>query len=104
MSGDNRRRFQRVDFVKRSNPFQPGLPVRFAEKWVNAVIDNVANVAEIVELRTVGATGADSRTRARSLEWVPANRAITPHAVIQILKRLPIDMKTAPSTIVGFAM
>src|SRR5258707_109606 len=37
-----------------------------------------------------GATGDDSRTRARSLEWVPANRAITPHAVIQILKRLPV--------------
>jgi hypothetical protein len=43
MPGYNRRRFQSVDFIKRGNPFQPGLPVRFAEKWVNAVIDNVAS-------------------------------------------------------------
>jgi hypothetical protein len=41
--GNNRRRFQSVDFIKRGNPFQPGVPVRFAEKWVNAVLDNVAS-------------------------------------------------------------
>src|ERR1700733_9734801 len=43
MSGNNRQRFQSVDFIERGNPFQPGLPVRFAEKGVNAVIDNVAS-------------------------------------------------------------
>jgi Rrf2 family transcriptional regulator, repressor of oqxAB len=43
-----------------------------------------------VDQSPVGATGADSRTRARSLERVPANSAITPHAVIQTLKRLPV--------------
>ena len=43
VSGDNRRRFQGVDFVKRGNPFQSGLPVRFTEKWVNAVVDDVAS-------------------------------------------------------------
>src|SRR3982074_1568378 len=42
MSRNNRWRFQRVDFVKRGNPFQPGLPVRLVEKWMNAVIDGIA--------------------------------------------------------------
>src|ERR1700722_20088765 len=43
VSGDNRRRFQSVDFFKCGNPFQSGLPVRFAEKWMNAVVDDVAS-------------------------------------------------------------
>ena len=42
MSRNNRRRLQRVDFVKRGNPFQPGLPVRLVEKRMNAVIDGIA--------------------------------------------------------------
>ena len=41
--GNDRRRFQGVDLIKRRNPFQPGLPVGFAEKRVNALIDNVAS-------------------------------------------------------------
>jgi hypothetical protein len=32
VSSNNRRRLQSVDFVKRGNPFQSGLPVRFTEK------------------------------------------------------------------------
>jgi hypothetical protein len=42
MCCNNRRRFQSVDVVKRGKPFRPGLPVRFVEKWVNAVINGIA--------------------------------------------------------------
>src|SRR6516162_8277927 len=64
MSRNDCQRLQGVDFVKRGNPFDPSLPVRLAEKRVNAVIDGIAggnqsNGWDVKARRIIGVCMAD---------------------------------------------